>query len=176
MVTVDLASSGLNADGFAPFSVRADEIDQVLDKYQGVVKEALGDYLRIADEYHINQITADKVTKMNSDIIQPLTTIDKTGFPRTRNQFDAFHGAVDNKTLAVDQRRTDAQKAGLEAKTQLQGVIDNLQRVLDSMQGLIKLEQQIELLRKIVEAEENQRRILKAIYDRLQNDLFGPPK
>jgi hypothetical protein len=44
------------------------------------------------------------------------------------------------------------------------------------MQGLITLEKQIEILRKIEQDEQNQRAILKAIYDRLQNDLFGPPK
>ncbi len=173
LVNEDLASGGLKPENFGPMSVRTEDVDQVLDKTQVICKEALTDYQRILQEYRVNQIAADKIGRMEADIVTPLTKIDDLGFPRTRDRVSTFRKALDNQELPLEERKSVAQKAGKDARDQMQLVIDDLQRLLDAMQGLITLDKLIADARKIEEEEKSQRDFLAVLLKRLQDELFG---
>ncbi len=172
-VTYDLDNPTLKQAELAPMSVRTDEVDQVLDKTQAIVKEALVDYSNILTELKINQIKGEKINQVET-IVGLMGEVDGTDFLRARDRIVSLRKALDSKDFSnILEQLTEARKAGKDAKDKLQIVIDKLHKVMDQMQGIIDLGKQIKVLRDIVEAEREQHDFWEKYLKILLKDLFG---
>jgi hypothetical protein len=178
-VTYDLEKPNPKAADFGPMSTRAEEIDLVLDKTSVICKEALTDYQRILEEYRMNQVAGDKVTRLENGIVTPLGQIADSGggFDKARDRLSTFRRALDDNNLDPGTRQAGALKPAKDAKDKLDVVIVELKKILDEMEGLIRLDEQIKKLRNIADEEEAANRFFKILKARLEDDLFGgPPK
>jgi uncharacterized coiled-coil protein SlyX len=106
--------------------------------------------------------------------VKPLGEIDEAIFPAARARVEDFGKVLQDKTINDFGRQlVESQKAGKQAKEQLQNLIDRLRKVTDEMQGLIDLKKLIEKARDIEAKEKAQRDFLDKVKERLLKDIFG---
>lgn len=144
----------LKADEFSPMTRRAEEIGEVIVKSWDATREVYSDYRRIHAELVKNRVDPRRIEKVNTQICVPLERAILTDFGDSEKSMNTF-----KETLTRKER--DAKSAD-QAREDLKKLLDNLDRVLESMSEVITINRLIEQLTKIKNAEDEEyQRLLK---------------
>jgi hypothetical protein len=173
---VDLSSASVKVEDLRNMSDRAERIGEALEKGQRDTREVYLAYERILRELKTNQVRADLVQRIENAIVKPLARVEGEEFERTRNKVLEFRQALDNADLAGPARVEAARKAGAQAKEQMHQLIDQVAKILASMQGLTDIKKLIKMLRDIEEQEQRQHDVVEKIRAELLRKLLDVDK
>src|SRR5262249_7083365 len=162
-------ATDLKPEAFGPMSVRAEDITQLVDKNAATVGEVIADYERIIEEEEVNGVTSSMIQKLRNLIREPLMRIkndasDKAvgSFPKSLEGMEQLRAVLDNKETPPKEKTERARAATLEAENRLVALIQKLEEVLNSMEGITKLN---DLIKKIRDIEEEQQKQYDIIAD-----------
>jgi hypothetical protein len=173
----------LKADQFPPVSVRAEEIEQLLEKSSDLTREVFNDYQRILKELRTNRVQPGMIARVEKTIVEPLEDVMRPGgaFSQASDALKDLRKAMDDKT-AVDLglKSETSRKGAAEARAKLELLIQKLNGVLNAMEGIISINRLIEQLKKLEEEERVQYEVLQRLKEQIEKDLFdqlfGPGK
>jgi hypothetical protein len=170
---VDLSSASVKVENLGALSARADQIGEALEKGQRDTREVYLAYERILRELKTNQARADIVQRVEKAIVKPLDEVQGVEFDKTRDRLVDFRRALDNTELAGAARIEAARQAGAHAREQMRNLVERLNKILGSMQGLTDVNKLIKMLREIEAQEERQYRLVEELKNRLLRELLG---
>lgn len=170
-VVLDLSSERVKADDLGPMSIRCEQVVEVLEKAQIVVRDVAAAYGRIHRELRINQVNARYIDKVENTIVKPLSDADPL-FEKTRDAVLAFRAGLDNKDETLEARVGAARIGGAVAKEQMRLLIAHLNGILGAMQGVTDINKLIKILRDIEQREQEQYDTIDAIYKKQVEDTL----
>jgi hypothetical protein len=170
-VVLDLSGERVKADDLGPMSIRCEQVVEVLEKAQLVVRDVASSYTRIHRELRTNQVNPKYVEKVETTIVKPLGDADGF-FEKARDAVLAFRAGLDSKEGALEPRVAAARIGGGVAKEQMRALIAHLNGILVAMQGVTDINKLVKILRDIEQREQEQYETIDAIYKKQVDDAF----
>jgi hypothetical protein len=172
---LDLAAQGgvKQKDVFGNMSLRAEEVEQTLEKTLTTVTEVHADYQRILQELILNRIqTINYIKNIEDNIVTKLREAIDADYPDAEKAMKELHRILDTDEANLLKKTTDARTANDEAAKQMAKLIKKLDDVLASMEKLTNINKLIAMLLKIQEELGSEElRYQKDLKD-LKDDLF----
>jgi hypothetical protein len=177
---LDLAGSP-KKDQFGNMALRAEEVEQILEKGLTTVTEVHADYKRILQELKLNRIqTVNYINNIEKNIVGRLQESIDVDFPETDKATKDLHKLLDSDDADLLKKTADSRTANDAALVQLAKLLNRLDEVLASMEQLTNINKLIALLLEIQdkqvkeESEYIQRR--NDLTERLLRDLESTEK
>jgi hypothetical protein len=170
-VSLELSSGSVPATALAALQARLEAIEDVVRNSQADAKSAASTYDRIVKEMRANQVNTPMITKVYETIARPLGEVDGRHFPRTLNAIAAMRKALDAQDRPASERVASAYERSKEAKREMAELIAKLNSVIAAMESLGSINDLVQLLVTLEQAEEKQYddilRLRKEIIDKV---------
>jgi hypothetical protein len=165
---------------FDNLSVRAEELDGILDKGRTAADNVRHDYDRILKELKTNRVQLPMIDRVETKICKELAISLEKDFPAARGAMDVYRAIVDRGDADLVGKTEEAKKAHDVAAQQLQALIVRLQHVLDAMEKLKSINDLIKMLAAIQEKETTEsvryKQIKKELIRKGLEDFGGKPQ
>lgn len=177
LITVgqDLSGSRVKQEDLGPMAIRCEQVQEVLEKSQVAVRDVTVAYNKILRELRFNQVREDMIERVESKIVRPLGEADSL-FEKARDGVLAFKRSLESTEGPLETRLVTARLASDVAKQQLRALIDHLNNILSSMQGLTDINKLIKILADIEKDENIQYDTIEKIKNDLENKIFEDTK
>jgi hypothetical protein len=159
-------------DEFSPFQVRSEEVEQVRDKAQSAATEVFNDYTRILKELKANRVEKTVIDKVDHLICEPLDLAIRGDFPKTQEALDELRKQLETNEPDLMKKTAASREAGLAAHRQLSQLIDRLNTVLNSMEGLATVNKAIQIIQAIRDEEQKQFEQIQKIQQKFQEEIL----
>jgi hypothetical protein len=170
---LDLASTSVKKDQFGNMSIRAEELEQLLDKTQTTVKEVHDDYKRILEELKLNRIqTVNYIKNIEDNIVAKLRESIDVDFPETDTVAKNMHKLLDSDDNDLAKKTVDCRAANDATAAQLAKTLKRLDDVLASMEKLTNINKLIGMLLTINKGLGDQETRYREIEDDIKKELF----
>ena len=174
---LDQVNQGLNvvkkADDFNPFSVRGEELDQLLDKTQASTAEVYKDYQRILREVELNRVNQPMINKVRDEICEPLDGVLRGDFVRTQERLAELRKTLESPEANLATRAEAAKTAGQAMSRELNQLIDHINQVLNQMEQIATIKILIRIATEIRDEEQKQYEMIQEKYKKFQEDIFN---
>jgi hypothetical protein len=162
----------LKAENLSPLAIRTSNLDDQIASAHASLKEVLTKYQSLFKELKGNNIQGNKMKTVLEGIIGPLEKLDSSSFPLVHEKMQAFHSDLTAKG-DLDEVVARSLQSGEVADRQLLDLIARLDAVLNTMEGEISLNKQIEELREEARRLKQSELILEVLRRAAENKLIG---
>jgi len=171
-IAFELSSPGVQQAVLNAMMARCDTLDEALKGAHQDARAVHLTYERIVREMRLNQVREDILSKVFKEVAQPLQRVDEFQFEKTIRSVRELRQALGNADVPLIRRGDSSRTYAQKARNELNELVNQINAILNKMQGLAEINA---LIKELVEIENQERsfgELIKKIHqDRLRKLL-----